>query len=79
MFPRLKLRDAGAGESTPGRFVHTPPKNAPRYDLHKPRHLPDPALSHGIDDDPALEIEDPALKIDDPALSDPDPTLIPLD
>ena len=44
MFPRLKFRTAGAGESTPGKFTHTPPKNAPRYDLRKPKHLPDPML-----------------------------------
>ena len=63
VFPRLKLRTAGAGESTPGKFVHTPPKNAPRYDLTKPRHLPDPDLSRDVEDDPDLDMNDPDLSV----------------
>ena len=68
MLRRFKLQNAGAGESNPGKFVHTPPNNAPRYDLRKPKHLPDPMLEI---DDPMLEIDDPLLELDGPQLSVP--------
>ena len=71
MFPRLRFRTAGAGESTPGKFVHVDPKNAPRYDLRKLKHLPDPDITD-ISDDPMLQMDDPLLEMEDPLFSLPD-------
>jgi len=68
MFRRLKFRTAGAGESIPGKFTHPAPKNAPRYDLRKPKHLPDPMLEI---DDPMLDTDDPQLELEGPKLSLP--------
>jgi hypothetical protein len=70
MLRRLRLRTAGAGESTPGKFVHVDPKNAPRYDLRKPKHLPDPDITD-ISDDPMLQMDDPSLEMEDPLFSLP--------
>jgi hypothetical protein len=72
MFRRLRLRTAGAGESTPG---HVDPKNAPRYDLRKPKHLPDPDITD-ISDDPMLQMDDPSLEMEDPLFSLPEDSSI---
>ena len=70
MLRRLRLRTAGPGESTPGKFVHVDPKNAPRYDLRKPKHLPDPDVTD-ISDDPMLQMDDPSLEMEDSLFSLP--------
>ena len=75
MFPRLRFRTAGAGESTPGKFMHIEPKNAPRHDLRKPRHLPDPDITD-VSDDPMLQIDDPSLEMEGPLFSLPEDSSI---
>ncbi len=68
MFRRLKFRAASVGESTPGKFTHPAPRNAPRYDLREPRRLPEPMLEIN---EPLLEIDDPSLELPGPQLSAP--------
>ena len=75
MLRRLKLRTAGAGESTPGKFVHVEPKNAPRHDLRQPKHLPDPDITD-VSDDPMLQIHDSSLETEAPLLPLPANTSI---
>jgi hypothetical protein len=65
VFPRLKLRTAGAGESTTG-------KNAPHFDLMQPRHRPDPDLPRGIEVDPLLVLDDPLFDMNDPSMPNPE-------
>ena len=60
---RMFATTAGAGQSKPGKFQHVDPKNAPRHDLRKPKHLPDPDLTRDMGkNDRDLRMDDPDLK-----------------
>jgi len=59
---RMFATTAGAGQSKPGKFQHVDPQNAPRHDLRKPKHLPDPDLTRDIGkNDLDLRMDDPDL------------------